>query len=348
MSAKNKKAPICAKCPVCDGGLNNLVQVGSALDCSSSEEVEVFRCSSCGHGFSRANAGFSQYLYGSGAYNQQESIWHILIKPVLSIIEIRKLRFLSDKNDQKADVFEVGCGKGRFLEKASACGFDVAGIEPSDRSYKYAKVRLGQKIDNLTLDEYVEKNGNSRRFKNIVLWHVLEHLVDPFDALLRANTILSDDGRVVIAVPNYSSFQALYGGNNWYHLDPTRHIHHFTPKSLNTLASKCGFQIKKTYYSSFYQNFLGEFVTLVNVLSPIKNIYFNAIKLGRKYFSNRNFGWWCVCLVLAVMTPFLMFIAFGLTVLNQCMHRSGTIVCILEKLPVGRNRKPCDLDGLKR
>jgi 2-polyprenyl-3-methyl-5-hydroxy-6-metoxy-1,4-benzoquinol methylase len=321
------------KCPICESEATRIVQIGCALDGSSTHKVEIFMCSLCGHGFSVGELGFNQMLYGSGAYNQQESIWHRILSPVLSTLERRKLRFLlRDSSQHKSTVFEVGCGKGRFLGVAKAFGFDVGGIEPAERSYKYAKQRLGHAVENLTIDEYISKHKGEKKYKNVMLWHVLEHLSNPIEALLHVKEVLLDDGIAVIAVPNFNSVQAHYGGNDWYHLDPTRHLHHFTPNSLGCLASKAGFRVKKIHYNSFYQNFLGETVTLMNMLFPIKNIFFNSIKSGSKYFINRDLGWWCVFLLSITVTPLLVLFGIFVTLFNQKLCKSGTVVCILEKV----------------
>jgi 2-polyprenyl-3-methyl-5-hydroxy-6-metoxy-1,4-benzoquinol methylase len=312
-----------------------MVGIGCALDGSSTHKVEIFMCSLCGHGFSGGDLGFNQMLYGSGAYNQQEGIWHRILSPILSTLERRKLRFLlRDSSQIKSTVFEVGCGKGRFLETAKELGFDVGGIEPAERSYKFAKHRLGNVVENLTLDEYIHrhKGKGEKRYKNVMLWHVLEHLSSPIEALVHVNEVLLDDGIAVIAVPNFNSLQAQYGRNNWYHLDPTRHFHHFTPNSLDCLASKAGFRIKKIHYNSFYQNFLGETVTLMNMLFPVKNVFFNYLKSGSKYFVNRDIGWWSVFLFSITASPFLILVGLFLTVFNQKLCRSGTMVCVLEKV----------------
>ena len=61
----------------------------------------------------------------------------------------------------------------------------------------------------------------------VIVWHVLEHLDEPRATVAEIRRITRPGGRLIVAVPNYSSLQARWAGAAWFHLDLPRHLHHF-------------------------------------------------------------------------------------------------------------------------
>jgi hypothetical protein len=75
--------------------------------------------------------------------------------------------------------------------------------------------------------------------------------------LEEARRILRPGGDVVIAVPNFSSWQARWSGPAWFHLDPPRHLYHFPVAALRTLLDSCGFARRSEHHFSLRQNPFG-------------------------------------------------------------------------------------------
>jgi len=70
---------------------------------------------------------------------------------------------------------------------------------------------------------------------------------------------LKHDGRLVIAVPNYTSFDASVYQEYWAAYDVPRHLYHFSPLSMKLLIDKNGMRIirfKPMWFDSFYVSFL--------------------------------------------------------------------------------------------
>lgn len=59
--------------------------------------------------------------------------------------------------------------------------------------------------------KYFEEFAPTRRFSTIFMTHILEHLADPVELLKRAHDWLTDDGVVLISVPNAQSLHRLVG-----------------------------------------------------------------------------------------------------------------------------------------
>ena len=89
------------------------------------------------------------------------------------------------------------------------------------------------------------------------MYHVLEHLHDPREALSKAYQLLKRGGLLVVAVPNFDSLQARIFRQRWYHLDAPRHLYHFTPHTLKMLLHEVGFKVLETRWFSLEHDWAG-------------------------------------------------------------------------------------------
>ena len=103
--------------------------------------------------------------------------------------------------------------------------------------------------------------SENERYDIITLWHVLEHLPNLNEDLARLKEKLTEKGRLVIAVPNHTSFDANSYGAHWAAWDVPRHLWHFSPKSIDALMKKHGMEVtdvKGMWFDSFYVSMLSE------------------------------------------------------------------------------------------
>ncbi|MEO5844657.1 MAG: class I SAM-dependent methyltransferase, partial [Caldimonas sp.] len=84
---------------------------------------------------------------------------------------------------------EVGCGKGLFLERLLAAGFDVTGLDPT---YEGTNPRVIREF--FTPEVGIHADG-------LVLRHVLEHVPDPHTFLAGLREANGGRGRIYIEVP---------------------------------------------------------------------------------------------------------------------------------------------------
>ena len=93
------------------------------------------------------------------------------------------------------------------------------------------------------------------------MWHVLEHVHNLHGYLEKYFSILKDNGKLIIAVPNYTSTDADNYGEYWAAYDVPRHLYHFSPASMKQLAALKGFKIEAynpMWFDSFYVSMLSE------------------------------------------------------------------------------------------
>ena len=69
-------------------------------------------------------------------------------------------------------------------------------------------------------------------FDAITLWHVLEHVHELHPYVEQLKDLLKPSGKLIIAVPNYTSKDATIYKENWAAYDVPRHLYHFSPKSM--------------------------------------------------------------------------------------------------------------------
>ncbi len=98
-------------------------------------------------------------------------------------------------------VLELGSFNGDFTRRLAERFADLTCVEASDQAVATARSRLGAKAT--IVNAAFETVTLARRFDNIVLTHVLEHLDDPVAVLKRVNDEwLAEGGRFFLVCPN--------------------------------------------------------------------------------------------------------------------------------------------------
>ncbi len=124
-------------------------------------------------------------------------------------------------------------------------------------------------------------------FDMVILWHVLEHLKHPDQTIREIRRILKPGGTLVVAVPNFSSWQARWAGENWFHLDLPRHLFHFPFAALRQLAEDRGFEFRSAHHFSLRQNPFGWVQSAMNRVPflPRNGIYSLLLRSSTTRFS---------------------------------------------------------------
>jgi SAM-dependent methyltransferase len=82
----------------------------------------------------------------------------------------------------------------------------------------------------------------AQHFTGIVMTSYLEHEVHPHDALAAAKNVLRPNGRVILKVPNYASWNRHLRGAKWCGFRFPDHVNYFTPAHLKRLLADTGFR----------------------------------------------------------------------------------------------------------
>jgi 2-polyprenyl-3-methyl-5-hydroxy-6-metoxy-1,4-benzoquinol methylase len=149
-------------------------------------------------------------------------------------------------------VVDIGCGGGATgrLIKQKFPGTRVVGIELNPRAAEYARQFLDEvvcaRIEDVRLDDHL----GGQPVGTVLLLDVLEHLEDPWRALVRIREWLAPTTRVLASIPNIRNLANLdsLAAGRWDYapngvLDIT-HLRFFTRSSLRELFEQTGYTVR--------------------------------------------------------------------------------------------------------
>ncbi|MDP2686887.1 MAG: class I SAM-dependent methyltransferase [Aequorivita sp.] len=165
----------------------------------------------------------------------------------------KKTKLIFDQNNGVGTLLDIGAGTGDFLKVAKEKGWQVYGMEPNKNAMKLASEK-GIELKS-TLNDF-----DGKQFDVITLWHVLEHIPNLNETILKLSNLVKPNGTLIIAVPNFKSFDAKHYGKFWAAFDVPRHLWHFSKESIEKLFAE-NFKlhsIKPMIFDAFYVSLLSE------------------------------------------------------------------------------------------
>jgi len=179
-----------------------------------------------------------------------EKIYHF----IKSIALKNKLNLINSLQPNKGIILDIGAGTGDFLSVAKNDGWQIIGVEPSDKAKAIAKSKGVSFVE-----ETSELENHS--FDVISMWHVLEHVPDLDKQIKELKRLLKPTGTLIIAVPNFKSFDAKHYGKFWAAYDVPIHFWHFSKTAIKLLSEKEEMKLEKVLpmkFDSFYVSLLSE------------------------------------------------------------------------------------------
>jgi 2-polyprenyl-3-methyl-5-hydroxy-6-metoxy-1,4-benzoquinol methylase len=138
---------------------------------------------------------------------------------------------------------DIGSMYGYLIEELKKKKIDCSGIEIDIEAVEYSRKR---KLDvkKISLEEFLKQDG--KKYDLIILSHVLEHLLEPRQKLLKLKKHLNVNGKILVMVPNYDSLTRKLFGSFWGYWDIPAHITHFNTSSLQYLVNLSGLKTKNS------------------------------------------------------------------------------------------------------
>ena len=209
--------------------------------------------------------GFIGFLYSLSAY--------IMLR--------HKLRVLAKYINKESLIVDFGCGKGGFLSYLKKKKYTVVGVD----SNKKARDKCLEK----NLKTYKSINDFKENIDAITFWHSFEHVSKPNEIIDQIINQSKNNLTVVIALPNYRSFDAKHYGAFWAAYDVPRHRFHYSARGIKKLMKSYGFECLKTkpmLLDAFYISIMSEKYKK-SKLSFVKGIMVGLISnLSALYTSN--------------------------------------------------------------
>jgi ubiquinone/menaquinone biosynthesis C-methylase UbiE len=165
-----------------------------------------------------------------------------------------KLNLINSQQPQKGKLLDIGAGTGDFLLTAKNDGWETIGVEPSDRAKNIAKEKGISFVEEISV---LENNS----LDVITMWHVLEHVPNLEHQIEELKRLLKPTGTLIVAVPNYKSFDAGHYETFWAAYDVPIHFWHFSKKSIQLLFERVDMKLEKILpmkFDSFYVSLLSE------------------------------------------------------------------------------------------
>lgn len=182
------------------------------------------------------------------------SLFERLYQSVKKIALRKKLKLITKLQSSKGVLLDIGAGTGDFLNVAKGSGWKIIGVEPNKKARSIAtQKRIDLQNDTTGLENHCADV--------ITMWHVLEHVPDLQLQIIELKRLLKPEGTIVIAVPNYKSYDAEYYQNYWAAYDVPRHLWHFSKSAIQTVFERENFQLVQTLpmsFDAFYVSLLSE------------------------------------------------------------------------------------------
>lgn len=290
-------------CPLCKN-----IKLFSPIDVIDSESRGYFvnkaylECGNCGLIFRSKLVYDTSNMYKSEYQDYQDlNRLLIVIRKIIYNFRVRKISRLINK---KSQILEIGCGVGDFLLALKSRGFNsLEGIEISRFATTIAvgrglKVRAGD-----FLNLFIARN----KYDLVVMQHVIEHFSNPDKVRLKLRRVLKLNGMAVITTPNIDSWQRKIFGKYWYGWQYPYHMVVYSPKHLEDMFERHGFEICGTEFSMLPNDIAGS----------IYNFLFF------KYPSVRKFKY---------LKPLLLLLACPISIVEGLLRKSGRMTVIVKKI----------------
>jgi 2-polyprenyl-3-methyl-5-hydroxy-6-metoxy-1,4-benzoquinol methylase len=185
-----------------------------------------------------------------GKRSMFEKLYHFIKNIALK----NKLNLINSYSESKGSLLDIGAGTGDFLFVAKQNGWQTIGVEPSQKAKLIAQ-KKGVDFVNATSD--LENHS----FDVITMWHVLEHVPDLENQIIELKRLLKPNGILLVAVPNFKSYDANHYGKFWAAFDVPIHFWHFSKKAVRLLFEKHKMKLEKVLpmkFDAFYVALLSE------------------------------------------------------------------------------------------
>jgi glycosyltransferase involved in cell wall biosynthesis/SAM-dependent methyltransferase len=231
-----------ASCPHCRNTSPLYLQTKDLNRKISKEVFTYYRCPSCGLIFlfpvpENLNDYYPrEYYFAPPSYTAQPTIEQL---KVLAEADRYKIE-LVQRFATTGRLLEIGSSWGAFSYLAKEAGFETEVVEMDSACCRFLEEVVGLKTIN---DPDIPRAlQHVAPYQVVALWHVLEHIPDPWAALRAISRALTPGGVLIISTPNPDSLQFRIFGPYWFHLDAPRHLELIPSALLGHEMDRLGFE----------------------------------------------------------------------------------------------------------
>jgi 2-polyprenyl-3-methyl-5-hydroxy-6-metoxy-1,4-benzoquinol methylase len=218
-------------CPFCEGSeKESLHREGS---------FQMVQCPSCQFVFLNPRPTINSLFKFYQQYLPEEEVsidsWEKMMKPIF-----KRATNLLQQHKSEGRLLDVGTGFGYFLAEMKKSGWDVIGVEISEKAINYARNVLGLTIHSGSLEEACLPDSH---FDAVTGFYIIEHLPHPMAFLKECYRILKPGGLLMLRYPHTTPIKNLlkvFGIKNRLY-DLPAHLSDFSPKMIHRFLERAGF-----------------------------------------------------------------------------------------------------------
>jgi len=259
-------------CPFCNNESTRYFSIGDLNQELSRKRFDYYRCQTCGLIFlSPIPSDLSCYYQSSYAAYQKPDGKDLNGKAEQERYKLEIVQsFITSGR-----LLEIGPGYGGFAFLAKQAGFEVETIEMDPCCCQFLSEVIGVRAINAA--NVCDAMPDIGSYDVIALWHVLEHLIDPWSTLHELAGKLQPGGIIVIATPNPASLQFRIFGRFWTHVDAPRHLElipmELLIKRMESLGLKSVLATTSDKASTIFSTFGWWRISLKNIWKAIPSLF---------------------------------------------------------------------------
>ncbi|MCA1824190.1 MAG: class I SAM-dependent methyltransferase [Mycobacteriales bacterium] len=296
-------------CTACGGTLR--CALPAVTDTQTGGRFEIWRCVACGLGHTLPVPTDVAAYYGADYHGGR----HGATGGLALRRRMRVLRQAAGRGNGRR-LIDVGCGDGAFLVAATRAGWQVAGTELAPDEARHRGLRVEADLPALADFGPVDV---------VTMWHSLEHLPNPAATLLAIAALAAPDALLVVAVPNAGGAAARAFGRHWLHLDPPRHLYHFTATALHRLLRRSGFVPVRSWAGEIEYDVIGWSQSALNAVTRRPNVFFDVASRRPRRVSR------AVAAAHTVAGAALSALALPIVAARAAAHRADTLVVAAQR-----------------
>ena len=228
------------KCYLCNSQ-NNFKRPGSVRD---NKKLKILECKDCGLVYLSSTKHIKELHYeNSGMHDGEKPNVNSWLK-LNRVDDMRRYNFLKKRVVNKK-VLDFGCGAGGFLELVSKRAKKANGIEV-EKAMQQSYIKRNLNV----YSSYEQALRSSKKWNILTAFHVVEHLLDPIKILSKLSKLLTDDGEMIIEVPNSEdALLTLYENKAFQNFTYwSQHLYLFNNHNLKELAKRAKLKVKWIKY----------------------------------------------------------------------------------------------------
>jgi len=209
-------------CPICNFNGTKLLHLQKFF---GDKEHKIVSCNNCGFVFvpnTPSQEEYNKYYKEMSCYEEERD----------HNFHFKYVDILKSNLNRNSKIIDIGCSTGHLLHLLKRSGFkNIYGIDPSpvckNMAWRNFKIKIGTK-------NLFDLSSN-KKYDCVILAAVLEHIEDLRKSIFVINSILEENGKVLISVPDaenfYRDFDEPFGEFS------TEHINFFSFNYIQSLMA---------------------------------------------------------------------------------------------------------------